>query len=114
MEEIIAPCGLDCAACEAYTATLKNDARALEKLAEKWGRQFGFPATAEMVRCTGCRSVSGPQIGHCAECGIRLCALAGNRPTCADCPDYGCDKIAGFLKEVPEAKARLDALRAKG
>jgi hypothetical protein len=31
---------------------------------------------------------------------------------CAHCADYGCDKVAGLLQAVPDAKARLDAIRA--
>jgi hypothetical protein len=113
MEELIAPCGLDCAACPTYEATLKNDRKALARVAEDWSRQFGFPMTADSVRCTGCRSTSGVQIGHCAECEVRLCAIKEKHETCAGCADYGCEKIAGFLKAVPDAKARLDSLRGK-
>jgi hypothetical protein len=32
--------------------------------------------------------------------------------SCAECFDYGCDKLAGFLTTVPEAMANLEARRA--
>jgi hypothetical protein len=31
--------------------------------------------------------------------------------TCAECADYGCDKLAGFLASAPEARANLEARR---
>jgi hypothetical protein len=110
MKELIAACGIDCAACPAYVATAADDRAALAKLAEDWGRQFGFSASPEQLRCHGCSAADGVQIGHCAECEIRLCALAGKRATCADCPEFACDKLTPFLKDVPEARARLEAL----
>ena len=111
MKQIIAVCGLDCAVCPAYVATAADDKAALAKLAEDWGRQFGFTATAEQVRCHGCRATDGVQIGHCRECGMRLCAVGKGHATCANCASYGCDKLSAFFKDVPEAKTRLDALR---
>jgi hypothetical protein len=113
MNQMIAFCGLDCAACPAFVATAKNDRAALAKLAQEWGKQFHFEATVDNVRCHGCRATDGIQIGNCAQCAMRLCALEKGLETCAQCADYGCAKIAGFLKEVPDAKARLDALRVK-
>lgn len=111
MKEPIAPCGLYCSTCDSYVATRKNDREALARLAEQWGRQFGFAATADNVRCTGCMSKSGVQIGHCAECAIRLCAIDKKHSTCAECEDYGCAKLVEFTAQIPDAKKRLDALR---
>lgn len=110
MDLIIAACGLDCGACPAYVATMSNDAEALARLAEVWGKQFGFPPDAAKVRCHGCVATDGIQIGHCAECEMRLCAIAKGHGTCAECAGFPCDKLSGFLKEVPEAKARLESL----
>lgn len=111
MDQLLAVCGLDCATCPAFVATKADDLAALAKLAEDWGRQFGFAATPENIRCHGCGAKDGVQIGHCAECAMRLCALAKGYATCAECADFGCAKAEGFFKEVPEAKARLEALR---
>lgn len=111
MEQRIAPCGLDCAACPAYVATIKDDRAALARLAEEWGRQFGFVGTADNVRCVGCHATTGPQIGHCAECEIRRCAIGKGLRTCAECADYGCATLAGFIAHSPEATVNLEALR---
>jgi hypothetical protein len=112
METIIAACGLDCAVCPAFVATKANDLPALARLAEDWGRQFGFSATAEQVRCHGCHATDGVQIGHCGECEVRLCAVGKKHKTCAACPDYACGKLEAFIKEIPGARERLEALRS--
>lgn len=111
MDSIVAACGLDCAACPAFIATAANDLPALAKLAEDWGRQFGFSATAEQVRCHGCHAVDGVQIGHCNECAVRLCAVGKGHGTCAECLDFGCPTMESFAGQVPEARARLESLR---
>jgi hypothetical protein len=108
---MIAACGLDCAQCEAYTATQANDLLTLERVAEKWTREFNAPGlTAENVQCDGCMT-EGRKVGHCAECGMRLCAIERGLPNCAACPDYACEQLIAFFQAVPQAKANLDALR---
>ena len=111
MDRLIAACGLDCAHCPAYVATMANDAAALKKVAEDWGRQFGFAPDADKVRCHGCLATDGLQIGHCAECEIRLCALGKGYATCAACPDFLGAKAEAFVAQVPEARANLESLR---
>lgn len=111
MLNLIAPCGLDCAKCEAYIATQANDQVALVAVAEKWTREYNAPGlTAVNVQCDGCMA-EGRKVGHCYECQIRLCAVDRSVPNCAACPDYGCEKLEGFLQQVPPARANLEALR---
>jgi hypothetical protein len=111
MATLIAACGLDCAKCDAYIATQAKDMTALATLADKWIQEYSAPGlTAENVQCDGCM-LEGRKIGHCSECKIRLCALERNLPTCAACPDYACQQLEGFLQQVPQARANLEALR---
>jgi hypothetical protein len=111
MTTLIAACGLDCAQCEAYLATQANDLPALERVAEKWGKEFGAPGlTANNIQCDGCMT-EGRKIGHCSECGMRLCAIKRGLANCAACPDYACEQLTTFFQSVPQAKANLDALR---
>lgn len=112
MGKLIAACGLDCAACNAFIASKTNDEALRKKTAEEWSKAFGFDFKPEMVNCHGCLATDGVQIGHCAECAIRLCAQGKKKENCASCADYGCDKVAGFWKDCPDAKKNLDALRA--
>ena len=107
----MAPCGLDCAQCEAYQATQSNDRSGLEKLAEKWRKEFNSPEiTADGLLCDGCRT-GGRTIVYCQQCGIRKCAIERNLATCAVCTDYACEKLEGFLKDAPKARVNLEALR---
>jgi hypothetical protein len=113
MGKIIAVCGLDCAACNAYIAAMTNDDALRAKTAAEWSKAYNFACTPEMVNCHGCHATDGVQIGHCAECGIRLCALKAGKENCAACSEYAsCAQLAAFFKDAPQAKANLDALRA--
>jgi hypothetical protein len=111
MDSMVAPCGLDCAKCDAYVATQKNDRTALAALAVKWAKEYHGSFTAETVRCDGCHAVGGVQVGHCSECKVRLCAVGKGYKTCAECADFGCEKLAWFFTNVPGTKERLEALR---
>ena len=83
MATLIAACGLDCAKCDAYIATQANDQAALEQIAEKWRVEYNAPVIlAANFLCDGCMA-GGRTIGHCAECGIRLCALERGLENCA-------------------------------
>ncbi|MBN2085206.1 MAG: DUF3795 domain-containing protein [Anaerolineales bacterium] len=113
MAQIIAVCGLDCAACEAYKATQAKDEAAKEKVAAKWRVDYGNPKVdAAYVTCDGCLAADGRLGGHCTECEPRLCAVGRGLANCGLCPDYDCEKISSLLKYIPDAKARLDAIHA--
>ncbi len=112
MEKMIAACGLDCAQCPAYIASARNDEELRRKTAAEWSKAFGFDCKPEMVNCHGCFATDGVQIGHCAECGIRLCALGKSPKGCYACGEFGCEKLADFWKASPEARKNLEALRA--
>jgi len=111
MTTLIAACGLDCSKCEGYLATQANDPVALEQIAAKWRVEFNAPTiSAANILCDGCMT-EGRKIGHCAECGIRLCAIERGMENCAACPDYGCETLSTFLQNVPQARANLEMLR---
>jgi hypothetical protein len=112
MPEMIAFCGIDCEACPAQIATRTNDAALRAKTAAEWSKSFGHEFKPEQVNCVGCTN-EGAHIGYCGMCGIRKCAASRKVATCANCADYGCATLAGFHKNAPEAKVRLDAIRAR-
>jgi hypothetical protein len=112
MTTLIAPCGLDCAQCEAYKLTQANDMAALEALAAKWSIEFNAPGmTVKDVNCDGCLAASGRVGGYCAMCGIRKCAQEHSLATCAGCAEYSCEKLTGFWQNAPQARENLEALR---
>jgi hypothetical protein len=113
VNEIIAYCGLDCAKCEAFLATQKNDRAELERVAQKWSEGDGHThpkLTAEDVTCDGC---FGKRISKYARsyCAIRACGIDKKVKNCAYCDDYQCEKIAKFLQNTPTAAEKLDTIR---
>jgi len=112
MNKVIAICGLDCAACPAYIASMNNDDELRKKTAAEWSKAYNFECKPEMVNCHGCLATDGVQIGHCADCGMRKCALSKSMATCASCGEYAaCQQLGDFFKAAPEAKKNLDAMR---
>jgi hypothetical protein len=65
----IAPCGINCGTCKAYLRP-KN-------------------------KCSGCMSVSGTKVNHCASCSIRHCEMLDKTSSkfCCDCGIFPCSKI---------------------
>jgi len=113
MPEMLAYCGIDCAACPALIATRTDDNALRAKTATEWSKMFGHDFKPEEINCTGCLTETGPHVVYCESmCEIRKCARGRKLASCAACADYGCATLAAFLKNVPEAKARLDAARA--
>lgn len=111
-KKYIAACGLDCAKCNAFLAS-KNDDNALrKKTAEEWAKAYGFAFTPEMINCHGCFATDGVQIGHCAECEMRICAIGKKLSNCGECGDFPCKVVSDFHAACPEAAANLKALRA--
>jgi hypothetical protein len=108
----LAYCGLDCAACPAYHAAERLTVEARQAVAEQWNKEYGGSHTVEDIDCPGCTVAEGHHAPYCSQCEIRLCAAGKTIPTCAECADYACDKLSGFLAGVPEAKANLEARRA--
>ncbi len=109
-EKIIAYCGIVCSECPAYIHTQSNDMEALTRLAGEWSQQFNAPITVADCICDGCLG-DGRKGGYCGQCPIRACGVERGVVNCAHCPDYGCEKLAGFLANAPEAKATLEAIR---
>ena len=107
----IAYCGLDCGACPAFHASERLTLAERATVAEKWNAEFGGAHTAADIDCVGCTH-EGTHAPYCENgCEIRKCAAQKAVATCAECADYGCEKLAGFLAGVPDAKANLEARR---
>lgn len=111
MEKIIAACGLDCAACNAFIAAKNNDNALRTKTAAEWTKAYSFPFTPEMINCHGCFATDGVQVGHCAECEMRLCALKKKAANCGACDDFPCKTVSDFHAICPEAAANLKVRR---
>ena len=113
MEQIVAICGLECSSCPAYIARLKNDDVLRKKTAAEWSKTFGAEINPEDINCVGCIAADGVHIGHCSECEIRKCGFTKNVKNCAYCDEYICERMEKWFKNVPDAKKRLEQIRAQ-
>ena len=111
-EKLMAYCGLVCTECPAYIAKRTGDGALRAETARRWSRA-DFSVSPEEVSCDGC-PVSGSELfKYCAACEVRSCATPRGITTCAECPDYACDKLEKLFEMVgSEAHETLDALRS--
>jgi len=107
----IAYCGIDCGACPAYVATRNDDDALRAETARKWSELYGAERKVEDINCDGCSGDSGRLFLYCGACEVRKCAREKKVETCANCPEYSCEKLDKFLTDVPEARKVLDGLR---
>ena len=108
MDDLIAYCGLNCAACDAYLATLHNDQALRERTAKLWAELNNAPILPEHINCQGCRT-EGVKTVFCDHlCGIRQCALKRGAATCGSCPELEtCPTVGAILSNRPEALEKL-------
>jgi|WetSurMetagenome_2_1015567.scaffolds.fasta_scaffold158717_3 hypothetical protein len=111
MKDIISVCGLKCNECGCFQATLHDDDRLREQIAEEWSKAYGADVEPEDINCDGCNTDSERVYEHCHECEMRNCAFQNEFDTCAECPDYPCAKLEDLHRLVPSARANLNALR---
>jgi len=102
----LAYCGIDCGECEAFLATQENDDTKRTKVAGKWSKMFGEKILPNEINCNGCHS--DLLFGHCKACEIRKCGSEKKIDTCADCSEYGCEKLKVIHDQDQTAKSRLD------
>lgn len=113
MANIIAKCGINCSECNAYKATITNSEDLRKKTAQEWSALFGVVIDPKTISCLGCQeSDKNKLFSHCQVCGIRTCAVEKGFKTCAECDDFGCEKVASIWQHDSKIKANLDSLRA--
>ena len=110
MNEMIAYCGLDCAACDAYRATVTGDSALREKTARLWSELNGVEITPEQITCEGCRA-GGKKSAYCERlCAIRQCAQSKAMATCGGCAlADGCGTVGALWANNAEARLRAQA-----
>ena len=113
MEKNISCCGLNCATCEAYIATITNDNNLRISTAEKWHKHFDAPfISPDSIRCYGCKS-EGIKFQHCNSCMIRVCVDEKGMKTCAECNNIdNCELVGEIHKISPEALENLNGLNS--
>lgn len=99
-------CGIDCAQCGAYQATVTGDEKRLTAMAAKlWNGAF----KPEEWVCLGCKGENQDFISaYCGKCGIRKCAMDRDLPNCAACPEFeSCRRLHDFIKDESEHLSRM-------
>ena len=111
MSSKLAYCGLNCAECPAYLATLNNDSDLRASTQEKWNTTE-YPVTLEDINCEGCKANSGIHFKWCNQCAVRGCASKRGVESCAHCDEYICGTLTKWLSQTgDEAKERLEKIR---
>jgi hypothetical protein len=112
MNDIIAKCGLVCSECGAYLATVNNSDQLREETAKKWSQMFNVNIDPVSIKCLGCQESDKDKLfNHCLSCGIRLCADEKGYFSCADCPDFGCEKVMMIWNHNEAARKNLEKLK---
>jgi len=126
---LIAPCGLYCGGCLAFTGgAIRNHARALrdllgpnfgayatrmEAMNSTFAQYQGFSSLLDFLSsgaCGGCRD-GGCLLGNC---GVRECAMERELDFCGLCPDFPCEKPGLPEGLVERWKKNGTVLRSKG
>ncbi|MGN0186447.1 MAG: GNAT family N-acetyltransferase [Paludibacteraceae bacterium] len=114
MNPLIAYCGLDCACCEARTATLHNDDALRQKVARQWSEWNHTQIPAESINCLGCRT-EGAKCYYCKKlCPIRKCVIQHGYDHCGECSEMeNCAMLYEIHKNAPIAKQNLQDIEIR-
>ena len=116
---MLAYCGLNCITCPIHLATLETDKSRKLALRESIAKQCAEIYNMEMkagdiTDCDGCMADTGILFSGCMKCPIRKCAQGKNIKNCAYCAGYACEQLMKHFALDPEAKTRLEQIRASG
>ena len=108
MKDYIAYCGLDCEACEARLATIRDDAAQRAKVAKLWSELNHVEITPAMINCTGCRIAGAKTPYSDTLCPIRQCARGNRHSTCGSCDRMeSCPTLSKVTGNNPAALRNL-------
>jgi Protein of unknown function (DUF3795) len=112
-DEVVGVCGLLCSECDAYKATMADDAAAIEAIAKKASEQWGVAITPEATWCAGCVGPDERKSGYTGECQIRACAVDRGLTSCAECTRFPCDKLNEWFDKTADkgTRDRLESMR---
>ena len=105
MSEILARCGYRCDLCLAFRPNVEANPSNQQTLSDGWHKYFGFRIPAEQIICDGC-TAENPRLID-AACPVRPCVLARSLASCAQCPDYVCEKLSDRLVVYEKLTATL-------
>lgn len=91
-KKLASVCGLFCPSCTVFIGT-KEDPERLKEIAER------LQLTPEQLECHGCRA--DKRCFYCASCKKTTCAAAKGISFCGECPEYSCEELVIFQKQMP-------------
>jgi len=95
MEEILAPCGYRCDLCPVYYINIAKVDK--QKLSDGYLKYFNSQISPEEIKsCTGCFD-EGEK-----DCLVRSCVFKKRIDNCAQCPDFGCDKLKTKMNVIED------------
>lgn len=96
---MMAFCGLNCAECAAYKATMGHDVALLEETARLWTDSQNKYTPADVI-CLGCTEENSSLLyASCAGCATRACAMRKGIRYCATCDDFdNCSTVKDLMK----------------
>ena len=117
MNQTVSYCGLICRTCPIYLATREKDddkrydmkVEITREIMKLHGQEY---KPEDITDCDGCKTKNGRLFSGCRNCHIRKCARRKGIKNCAYCEQYACEEIEQFFAAYPDARARLEAIRA--
>jgi hypothetical protein len=105
MDPILSRCGYRCDLCLAYRPNVEASPSNQQVLSDGWHKYFGFRIPPERIICDGCLAESSRRIDR--ACPVRPCVIEKAVPTCGQCPEYGCERLAERFVVYEETVARM-------
>jgi hypothetical protein len=108
MVEILTRCGYRCDLCLAYRPNVEANPLNRQVLSDGWFLYFGFRIPPEGILCDGCMAVNPCLIDQ--ACPVRPCVIERGLRNCAECSDFGCERLAQRLVVYEDIAAHMDVL----
>jgi hypothetical protein len=116
----LAACGIDCAACGSYKATIHHDIKAAEGLVD-WYRSQGWigkneGAEAVMRKAPLCKGCWNTTDDCFFKCGclpgrdFRICCIEKQIGHCGECYDFPCEQYLEFVGDLEHHKKAMEYL----
>lgn len=104
----IACCGLNCAECKIFQASI--DAALAERISEEFKKNRNLDIKPEVIRCSGCH---GDRSLHwSSDCEILHCAMdERGLESCSQCPDFPCLRIESWAEGSLRYREALERLK---
>lgn len=113
---MLAYCGLQCDNCPIFLASRETDESKKhwmrEAISNAFFEQYDINMPPDEVSdCDGCNTITGNVFPGCYKCSVRACARKRKFESCAQCPDFSCEKLEKLFLLEPSAKMRLEKIR---